>query len=130
MWGVGGWTGSDDAESMASLHRAVELGCTFFDTAWAYGAGHSERLLGELVRGYPGTRLYVATKIPPKNRKWPARPEYCLDDVFPRPAFRERSLGNLGLHHIDLIQFTSGTTLGRTSCSGRSMAWRRDSSVP
>ena len=46
MWGMGGWTGSDDDESMASLHRAVELGCNFFDTAWGYGAGHSEGLLG------------------------------------------------------------------------------------
>ena len=56
MWGMGGWTGSDDAESLRSLHRAVELGCTFFDTAWAYGQGHSERLLGELVRAHPESR--------------------------------------------------------------------------
>ena len=48
MWGIGGWTGSDDAESLRSLHRAVGLGCTFFDTAWAYGQGHS----GELVRAH------------------------------------------------------------------------------
>jgi aryl-alcohol dehydrogenase-like predicted oxidoreductase len=108
MWGMAGWTGSEDAESMASLHRAVELGCTFFDTAWAYGNGHSERLLGELVRHHPERRLYVATKIPPKNKKWPARSEYRLDDVFPRDhirRFTEESLENLGLPRIDLIQF-------------------------
>jgi aryl-alcohol dehydrogenase-like predicted oxidoreductase len=108
MWGIGGWTGSDDAESMAALHRSVELGCTFFDTAWAYGEGHSERLLGELVRSHPEARLVVATKIPPKNQKWPARPADRLDDVFPRDHIRrytESSLANLGLPQIDLIQF-------------------------
>jgi len=108
MWGMGGWTGSDDAEAMASLRRAVELGCNFFDTAWAYGDGHSERLLGELVRGYPETRLYVATKIPPKNKKWPARADDPLEDVFPRDhirRFTESSLEHLGLPRIDLIQF-------------------------
>ena len=60
MWGMGGWTGSDDDESMQSLQRAVELGCNFFDTAWAYGAGHSEKLLGQLVRAYSDRRLYRA----------------------------------------------------------------------
>ena len=59
MWGMGGWTGSDDEESRASLGRAVGLGCTFFDTAWAYGEGHSETLLGELVRNNPGRGLIV-----------------------------------------------------------------------
>jgi len=108
MWGLGGWTGSDDSESMASLHRAVELGCTFFDTAWVYGDGHSEHLLGELVRLHSAKRLYVATKIPPKNQKWPARPEYRLADVFPQDhirRFTESSLDHLGLPQIDLIQF-------------------------
>ena len=108
MWGMAGWTGSDDAESMAALQRAVELGCNFFDTAWAYGEGHSERLLGDLVRAQPGRRLYVATKIPPKNQKWPSRPEDRLQDVFPPDhirRFTEDSLKNLGLQQIDLIQF-------------------------
>jgi len=108
MWGMAGWTGSDDAESMAALQRAVELGCNYFDTAWAYGEGHSERLLGDLVRAQPGRRLYVATKIPPMNQKWPARPEYRLEDVFPPDhirRFTDDSLKNLGLQQIDLIQF-------------------------
>jgi len=108
MWGLAGWSGSDDAETMQSLEYAVELGCDFFDTAWAYGDGHSEQLLGQLVRAHPDKRLYVATKIPPKNGKWPARPEYPLDEVFPADHIRrytERSLENLGLEQIDLQQF-------------------------
>ena len=66
MWGMGGWTGSDDAESLASLDRAVELGCNVFDTAWAYGSGRSERLLGETLRRHRDHHLFVATKVPPK----------------------------------------------------------------
>jgi len=108
MWGLAGWTGSDDAETMRSLDRAVDLGSNFFDTAWAYGDGHSERLLGRLVRAHPDRRLYVATKIPPKNQKWPARPQDALEEVFPPDHIRrytEASLQNLGLECIDLIQF-------------------------
>jgi aryl-alcohol dehydrogenase-like predicted oxidoreductase len=108
MWGMGGWTESDDQESMASLHRSVALGCNFFDTAWGYGAGHSEGLLGQLVRAYPDKKLYVATKIPPKNFTWPSRRGFLLDDVFPPDHIREyteKSLANLGLPHIDLMQF-------------------------
>jgi aryl-alcohol dehydrogenase-like predicted oxidoreductase len=107
MWGMAGWTGSDDAESLASLDRAVELGCNFFDTAWAYGDGKSERLLGETLRRHRNKRPYVATKIPPKNRKWPGRAEYELDDVFPPDHIREyteKSLANLGVETIDLQQ--------------------------
>jgi len=108
MWGLAGWTGSDDEESLRSLHRAVELGCNFFDTAWAYGRGHSEQLLGQLVRAHPDKKLYVASKIPPKNFKWPAEPDYSLDDCYPPDHIRqyvESSLQNLGLSQMDLIQF-------------------------
>ena len=108
MWGMGGWSGSDDEESLRSLHRAVELGCNFFDTAWAYGQGRSERLLGRLVRAHPDKKLYTATKIPPKNSRWPARPEYTLDETFPPDHIRrytESSLRNLRLDSVDLIQF-------------------------
>jgi aryl-alcohol dehydrogenase-like predicted oxidoreductase len=107
MWGMGGWTGSDDAESLRSLHRAVELGCTFFDTAWAYGQGHSERLLGELVRAHPGRGLVVASKVPPKNMKWPGKAEYAAGDTYPADHVRqltEASLEHLGLERIDLMQ--------------------------
>jgi aryl-alcohol dehydrogenase-like predicted oxidoreductase len=108
MWGLAGWTGSDDEESLKSLHRSVELGCNFFDTAWAYGNGRSENLLGQIVRAYPEKKLYVASKIPPKNFKWPAEPKYSLDDCYPPEHIREyvkKSLKNLGLNQMDLIQF-------------------------
>jgi aryl-alcohol dehydrogenase-like predicted oxidoreductase len=107
MWGMAGWTGSDDAESARSLDAAVALGCNFFDTAWAYGEGRSERLLGDLVRRHPDRRLYVATKIPPKNRQWPARASSAAADVFPRAhilEYAEKSAENLGLSSIDLLQ--------------------------
>src|ERR1700737_2407796 len=108
MWGMAGWTGSDDAESLAALQRAVDLGCNFFDTAWAYGSGHSEELLGQILRANPGKKLYAATKIPPKNRQWPSRRECKLDDCYPPDHIEEfvhKSLTNLALPQIDLIQF-------------------------
>jgi aryl-alcohol dehydrogenase-like predicted oxidoreductase len=108
MWGMAGWTGSDDEESLASLDHAIALGCNFFDTAWAYGDGHSEELLGQTLKRHRGTRLYSATKIPPKNRKWPARPEFSLDDVYPPDYIREyteKSLKNLDVPTMDLQQF-------------------------
>jgi aryl-alcohol dehydrogenase-like predicted oxidoreductase len=108
MWGMGGWSGSDDDESLRSLQRAVELGCNFFDTAWAYGEGHSEGLLGRLVRANPDKKLYTASKIPPLNRKWPSRREYTLDETFPPDHIEEyvhSSLRNSGLDSLDLMQF-------------------------
>ena len=107
MWGMAGWTGSEDAESLASLQRAVDSGCNFFDTAWAYGDGHSEQLLGKVLRANPGKRLYSATKVPPKNRQWPSRREYSLDDCYPPEyieEYVEKSLQDLGVATLDLIQ--------------------------
>ncbi|GAA0370921.1 aldo/keto reductase [Micromonospora gifhornensis] len=112
MWGIaggeGGWSGADDATGHAALDAAVEGGCNFFDTAWIYGRGHSEVLLGELLRRHPDRRLYVATKIPPKDRNWPSTRESRLEDVFPADHVREylhKSLENLGVERIDLLQF-------------------------
>ena len=108
MWGLAGWTGSDDDLTRQALEEAVRLGCNFFDTAWAYGGGVSERFLGELVRAHPEHRLYSATKIPPKNLTWPSRSEFTLDEVFPPDHIRrytESSLENLGLDSVDLLQF-------------------------
>ena len=108
MWGLAGWSGSDDSESVAALNRSIELGCTFFDTAWGYGAGKSEEILGRVVLDHPDRKLYVATKIPPKNMTWPSQRGFTLDDCFPPDHIREyaeRSLTNLGLPQIDLLQF-------------------------
>ena len=108
MWGMAGWTGSESEEVKKALDKAVEMGCNFFDTAWAYGAGLSEEILKELLKRHPGKKLYVATKIPPKNRKWPSKPEYKLADVFSADyiiEYTEKSLQNLGVESIDLQQF-------------------------
>ena len=116
MWGLAGWSGSDDKESIASLHRAIELGCNFFDTAWAYGDGKSEQILAGVLResknkpgiGGPDKHLYVATKIPPKNRRWPSLRNFTLDDCYPPEYIDEyvaKSLTNLGLETIDVMQF-------------------------
>jgi aryl-alcohol dehydrogenase-like predicted oxidoreductase len=106
-WGMAGWSGSDDTESLNAMERAIALGCNLFDTAWAYGSGHSERLLKQLLANHRGTRIYVATKVPPKNGQWPARAGYALEDVFPPEHIQEytkRSLENLGLDSVDLQQ--------------------------
>lgn len=108
MWGLAGWTGTDRGEVDVALQLAVDRGCTFFDTAWGYGEGASERILGDLVRANPSERLFTATKIPPKNRLWPSRRGFAIADVFPPAYIREYaelSRENLGLDTIDLLQF-------------------------
>lgn len=108
MWGLAGWTGSDQDEVYKALELSVERGCNFFDTAWAYGDGVSEQILRDLLKRHAGKRLYTATKIPPKNRKWPSKPEFSLDEVFPADyivEYTEKSLKNLGVETIDLQQF-------------------------
>jgi aryl-alcohol dehydrogenase-like predicted oxidoreductase len=108
MWGMGGWTGSDDDQSLQSLQKAIDFGCNFFDTAWAYGDGHSEGLLNQIIHRNPDKRLYSATKIPPKNRRWPSRREFSLEDCYPPDYIEEYvhlSLENIGVETIDLIQF-------------------------
>lgn len=108
MWGLAGWTGSDSSEIQYALERSVDLGCNFFDTAWGYGAGKSEKILGDLLRKYNNKHLYAATKIPPKNFKWPSKPDYKLADCFPAShiiEYTEKSLKNLNVGRIDLQQF-------------------------
>jgi aryl-alcohol dehydrogenase-like predicted oxidoreductase len=108
MWGLAGWTGADNQEVDQALARSIELGCNFFDTAWGYGNGKSEEILGKVVKQNPDKKLYVATKIPPKNFKWPSKPEYKLADCFPAShiiEYTEKSLKNLDVESIDLQQF-------------------------
>lgn len=108
MWGLAGWTGTDTRELDEALDRSVEMGCNFYDTAWGYGAGKSEEILGQLVRRHPGKRLYHATKIPPKNFQWPSKSHFRLEDCFPYDhiiEYTEKSLKNLNVECIDLQQF-------------------------
>jgi aryl-alcohol dehydrogenase-like predicted oxidoreductase len=107
-WGIGGkqWLGGRDDESLSALRRAIELGVNLIDTALAYGDGHSEKLVGQVVRD-TAHKIYVATKVPPKNGIWPARAGTPISEVFPYDYIMhsaEESLRNLGLESIDLLQ--------------------------
>src|ERR1022692_3890810 len=107
-WGIGGtmWIGASDKESLAALYRAIELGVNFIDTALVYGNGHSEELVGRVV-GDASEKIYVATKVPPKNFIWPAPPGVGIEEAFPRDyimSSTEESLKNLRLDVIDLLQ--------------------------
>jgi aryl-alcohol dehydrogenase-like predicted oxidoreductase len=108
-WGIGksGWIGASDDESIKALHRSIDLGLNFIDTALAYGNGHSESLVGRVVKERSET-IYVATKIPPKNGQWPAQPGVPVTKTFPADhviASTEQSLKNLGSQTIDVQQF-------------------------
>ncbi len=108
MWGLAGWTGSDQNEVEKSLELSVELGCNFFDTAWGYAEGKSEEILGKLLRRHSNKKLYAATKIPPKNFIWPSKAGFQLKDCFPAShiiEYTEKSLKNLNVEQIDLQQF-------------------------
>ncbi|HUI66127.1 MAG TPA: aldo/keto reductase [Bacteroidota bacterium] len=107
-WGIGGdmWRGSDDAESFRALHAAVDMGMTLIDTALDYGKGHSEHIVGRFLKER-SEHVLVATKVPPKNRLWPARAGTSISDVFPTDyvvACAETSLRNLERETIDLLQ--------------------------
>jgi len=113
LWGMSGWSGSDDRESLDSLQLATDLGCNFFDTAWAYGEGKSDGLLGQILSrnaspSNPSKRLYAASKIPPMNRRWPARSSYKYRDVFPADHVLKHAdliRKKLRVDNIDLLQF-------------------------
>jgi aryl-alcohol dehydrogenase-like predicted oxidoreductase len=107
-WGISGkqWIGASDRESLTALHKALDSGINFIDTALAYGDGKSEQLVGRAV-SESGKRVYVATKVPPKNRIWPARQGIGIDEVFPYDYIirsTEESLRNLGTDTVDLQQ--------------------------
>lgn len=108
MWGMGEWKGSNDTESLKSLSLAIEKGVNFFDTAYAYGNGHSESILNSLIKEHKGKKLYTASKIPPMNLQWSSKSHYILEDVYPAKhiiEFTEKSLKNIGVEKIDLMQF-------------------------
>ena len=108
LWGMSGWSGSDDAGSLRSLQASVDLGCNFFDTAWAYGNGKSDGLLGETLARNKNKRLFSASKIPPMNDRWPAKPEYAYQDVFPHDhvmKYAKNIREKLRVDSIDVLQF-------------------------
>jgi aryl-alcohol dehydrogenase-like predicted oxidoreductase len=108
LWGMSGWSGSDDRESLESLKHSVDLGCNFFDSAWAYGDGNSDGLLGETIQKNKRQRLYAASKIPPKNNMWPGLPSYKYQDVFPPDhvyEYADRIRKKLRTDSIDVLQF-------------------------
>jgi aryl-alcohol dehydrogenase-like predicted oxidoreductase len=108
MWGLADWTGADKQEIDKALALAIESGCNFFDTAWAYGDGKSEQILSEVLRAHASKKLLVATKIPAKNFTWPSKPSFTLAECFPAShiiEYTEKSLKNLKVDCIDLQQF-------------------------
>jgi aryl-alcohol dehydrogenase-like predicted oxidoreductase len=108
-WGIGKseWIGADDKESKKIFLKAFEEGINFFDTAYAYGEGHSERILGDAAKE-SGKEIFIATKIPSKKREWPCADSSTLEDSFPASyitKITEKSLKNLKRDYIDLQQF-------------------------
>ena len=106
-WGIGGalWQGGDDAEAIRALNQAIDQGMNFIDTALAYGGGHSETLVGEVARARK-EQIYLASKIPPLNRQWPAR-NVPLHEAFTYDYIiecTEKSLRHLGVDCLDIQQ--------------------------
>ena len=108
LWGMGDWTDSSDKESTKVLQKSLELGCNFYDSAWSYGSGHSDQLLGKLIKNNPAAKIYAASKVPPKNFKWPANSKYKFDEVYPRQHvidYTGKILDGIGIDCLDLLQF-------------------------
>jgi aryl-alcohol dehydrogenase-like predicted oxidoreductase len=108
LWGMGDWKDANDKESLDTLQMSLEMGCNFFDSARSYGSGHSDKLLGKLIKNNPAAKIIAASKIPPKNFKWPGSSDDKLKDVFPRQHvidYTEKILEGIGTDYIDLLQF-------------------------
>src|ERR1700735_570162 len=111
LWGMSGWSGSNDTTSLQGLQTSVDLGCNFFDTAWAYGNGNSDGLVGEILARNGKKNLFAASKIPPLNDMWPALPSYAYPAVFPAEhvlAYDKKIREKLRVDAIDVLQFHVG----------------------
>ncbi len=118
-WAIGGsWGAQDDNESIATLHRALDLGCNFIDTAAGYGNGRSERIIGQVLRERAASlpharRVTVATKTPVTGPGgWPPSPYCRAEDRYPEEYLRKNlaeRLANLGTEKIDLLQLHTWT---------------------
>ncbi len=116
-WAIGGaWGAQADADSLAALHRALDLGCNFIDTAAGYGNGRSERLIAQVLRERAAAgqkeKIFVATKTPPTAGVWPPSPYCRADERYPEAYLRENlaeRLANLGTERLDLLQLHTWT---------------------
>lgn len=116
-WAIGGsWGTQSDADSLAALHRALDLGCNFLDTAAGYGNGRSEKLIGQILRERASAgkkeKIFVATKTPPAAGAWPPSPYDRADERYSERYVREsvaERLKNLGTEKIDLLQLHTWT---------------------
>ncbi len=96
---------------------AVDLGCNFFDTAWAYGDGKSDGLLGKIMAENGGKRIYAASQDPAKESAMAGFPKDKYTDVFPADhVFKYTGMirEKLGVESIDLLQLHVGTIVGAT----------------
>jgi aryl-alcohol dehydrogenase-like predicted oxidoreductase len=112
-WAIGGsWGPQSEADSLAALHRALDLGVTFIDTAAGYGDGKSERLIGRVLKERR-ERVVVATKTPPRMPgHWPPSPYCVASDRYPEAYLREnveQRLRNLGTDALDVLQLHTWT---------------------
>jgi aryl-alcohol dehydrogenase-like predicted oxidoreductase len=116
-WAIGGsWGAQADTDSLAALHRALDLGVNFIDTAAGYGGGRSERLIGQVRRERAAAgkqeNVFVATKTPPADGTWPPSPWCLADERYPEKYLRENiatRLAQLGTTKIDLLQLHTWT---------------------
>ncbi|MEO0919946.1 MAG: aldo/keto reductase [Pseudomonadota bacterium] len=107
LWGMGDWSDASDTQSQTALTQSADAGCSFYDSAWAYGNGHSDKLLGGLLSARQQNGILAGSKVPPKNLQWPATSAYRYEDVFPFEhviAYAERSREAMGVETIDLLQ--------------------------
>ena len=107
-WGIGKamWVGAEDDESLRSLKAARDAGVNFFDTALAYGDGHSEQLISKAFGKSP--EVIIASKVPPKNMQWGVRAGSPLANSFPKQYVLDcldQTLKNLGRDSVDIYQF-------------------------
>ena len=109
-WAIGGdmWGPQDDAESIRAIHKAIDLGVNFIDTAQGYGNGHSEELIGKVLKDRK-EEIFVATKLPPvPGTAWPAPENQDARVSFPADYIIQKcedSLRRLGREYVDIYQF-------------------------
>ncbi|MBW7895208.1 MAG: aldo/keto reductase [Opitutaceae bacterium] len=116
-WAIGGaWGAQADTDSLAALHRALDLGCNFIDTAAGYGDGRSERLIAQVLRERAEAGrddpVFVATKTPPTAGSWPPSPYDKAEERYPESYLRANiaeRLECLGTDKIDLLQLHTWT---------------------